>query len=132
MYFPYLRGRQNELIAIRELVDANLLSEKVIPIIEPVKVSSTLVKTLATFNNKHRKIVYIVNPVVGSYTTDLEVPKNEKIKNNINEKISLNTNKDVIILGMIIQKAILIYKEKNTQGNSFLQMQNSRRKVWNS
>ena len=42
MYFPYLKGRQYELLAIRELLSKNLLSKKIIPIIEPVKVSSTL------------------------------------------------------------------------------------------
>lgn len=42
MYFPYLRGRQFELIALRDLVDKGVLSDKIIPIIEPVKLSSTL------------------------------------------------------------------------------------------
>lgn len=41
MYYPILRGRQNELLAIRELLSADKL-EKVVPIIEPVKASSTL------------------------------------------------------------------------------------------
>lgn len=49
MYFPYLRGRQFELIALRELLEGKRISEKVIPIIEPVKPSSTLLKTLETF-----------------------------------------------------------------------------------
>ena len=48
MYFPYLRGRQFELIALRELLEGKRISEKVIPIIEPVKPSSTLLKTLET------------------------------------------------------------------------------------
>ena len=36
MYFPYLRGRQFELIALRELVEKDVLSSKIIPVIEPV------------------------------------------------------------------------------------------------
>ena len=28
MYFPYLRGRQNELLCLRELLDAGKLSSK--------------------------------------------------------------------------------------------------------
>lgn len=55
MYFPYLRGRQYELIAIRELVEKDRLSEKVVPIIEPVKISSTLLTTINTFNSKKKK-----------------------------------------------------------------------------
>ena len=36
MYYPYFRGKQNELILIRE--QAELISNsKIIPIIEPVK-----------------------------------------------------------------------------------------------
>lgn len=41
MYFPYLRGRQYELLALRELVSRGLISNKVIPIVEPVKLSTT-------------------------------------------------------------------------------------------
>ncbi len=36
MYFPYVRGRQYELLALRELASQNLLSAKIVPIIEPV------------------------------------------------------------------------------------------------
>lgn len=46
MYFPYLRGRQNELLCLRELLDAGKLSSQVIPIIEPVKFSSTFFRHL--------------------------------------------------------------------------------------
>lgn len=46
MYFPYLRGRQNELLCLRELLNAGKLSSKVIPIIEPVRFSSTFFQRL--------------------------------------------------------------------------------------
>ena len=36
-YYPYLRGRQYELLALRELLAGGLLSAQVIPVIEPVK-----------------------------------------------------------------------------------------------
>ena len=49
MYFPYLRGRQFELIALRELVEKGVLSSRIVPIIEPVKLSSTLIKTIETY-----------------------------------------------------------------------------------
>ena len=52
MYFPYLRGRQFELIALRDLVDKGVLSDKIIPIIEPVKLSSTLIKTIESYGKK--------------------------------------------------------------------------------
>ena len=41
MYFPYLRGRQYELLALRELAQDGLLGSHVIPVIEPLKITST-------------------------------------------------------------------------------------------
>lgn len=41
MYYPYFRGRQNELLCLRELLDANRLSDHITPVLEPVKFSST-------------------------------------------------------------------------------------------
>ena len=67
MYFPFLRGRQFELIGLRELVDMDLISDKIIPIIEPVKLSSTLISTIETFIKKKKYICIIINPSVGTF-----------------------------------------------------------------
>jgi hypothetical protein len=67
MYFPYLRGRQFELIALRELIEKNLISPKIIPIIEPVKRSSSLLKTLSIYNQYKKEIALINNPQVGTF-----------------------------------------------------------------
>ena len=67
MYFPYLRGRQYELIALRELLENDTLSKRVVPIIEPVKLSSTLINTLEWFKNKEQQCSLILNPAVGSF-----------------------------------------------------------------
>ena len=67
MYFPYLRGRQNELLCLRELLDAGKLSSKVIPIIEPVKFSSTFFSTLKKFVEKEHSVIVIRNPKEGSF-----------------------------------------------------------------
>lgn len=68
MYFPYLRGKQYELIAIRELVDKGLISsEKVIPVIEPVKQTSTFKKLLDEMGEKEHYFSVIQNPEVGNY-----------------------------------------------------------------
>ena len=52
MYFPYLRGRQFELIALRELLEDDLIGNKIVPIIEPIKPTSTLAKTLSFYSEK--------------------------------------------------------------------------------
>ena len=74
MYYPYVRGRQYELLALKELVLSGKLSENIIPIIEPVKLSPTLIKTLDAFNEANRKICFIINPDVGSFISDNEDP----------------------------------------------------------
>lgn len=69
MYFPYLRGRQFELIALRELLEANLISKNIIPIIEPIKPTSTLAKTLLFFSEQKHNHALIMNPEVGNFAS---------------------------------------------------------------
>ena len=73
MYFPYFRGRQYELLALRELVQRKILSESVIPVIEPVKFSTTFGATLRAFNDSDHKIALLLNPQVGDLKNN-EVP----------------------------------------------------------
>ena len=67
MYFPFLRGKQFELIALRELVD--LLGEKkdkISPIIEPVKESTSTIKsTIQGFIENNVNFNIVLNPIVG-------------------------------------------------------------------
>ncbi len=65
MYFPYFRGRQYELLALKELVQNNLISNHVIPIVEPVKISPTLKNTIQVFENSNQKVAMVFNPAVG-------------------------------------------------------------------
>lgn len=70
MYFPYLRGKQFELLALRELAPI-LDSSKIIPLIEPVKTNTTSLKTaidvLAKYNIKAQ---VILNPEVGDFKSN--------------------------------------------------------------
>ena len=67
MYFPYFRGRQYELLALKELAIGRLLSKSVVPVVEPIKLTSTLDGTLRAFADVERKIAFILNPAVGDY-----------------------------------------------------------------
>jgi len=80
MYFPYLRGRQFELIAIRELIENSLISKNVMPVVEPVKLSSALIKTLTSFQKRDRALGLVRNPRVGSMRKDLANEKYKKDK----------------------------------------------------
>ncbi len=68
MYYPYFRGKQNELITIRE--NAQLLKESgFVPIIEPVKSSlGGLTKALSAIVEAEGDAVVIVNPYHGDHS----------------------------------------------------------------
>lgn len=72
MYHPYFRGKQYELITIRE--NATLLAEHgFVPIIEPVREGlSGLERTLNAVVKAKGKAVVIVNPFHGDYSGDGE------------------------------------------------------------
>lgn len=113
MYLPIFRGRQYELLALRDLVNENLLSANIIPIIEPVKVSSTFFATLEAFINKSHEVSIILNPRVGEWEKELQREVNstllEKYSNILSNKyvipcyyansdISLIENDDCILI----------------------------------
>ena len=104
MYFPYLRGKQFELIALRELVDI-LNPGKVIPIIEPLKRNTKSIVTAATaLAKKDIRIQLIVNPQYGELvnrSNDVVVLINELANagvNNIIPTFLVNSNRDYTLL----------------------------------
>lgn len=80
MYFPIFRGRQFELLALRECVEREILSPKIVPVIEPVKVSSTYTKTIDCFIKVNRDVAIIRNPQVGSWVKDLKKESSLKLR----------------------------------------------------
>jgi hypothetical protein len=67
MYFPYFRGRQYELLALKELAKGGLLGKHVIPVVEPVRLSSTFESTIREFAGAGLPLALIFNPAVGDY-----------------------------------------------------------------
>jgi len=67
MYYPYLRGKQNELILLRE--QAKLISEsKIIPIIEPVKKNiNPLNRAIEQLDTHNTEYIIIINPLNGDF-----------------------------------------------------------------
>jgi len=70
MYFPYFRGRQYELLALKELATNDLLGKSVIPVVEPVKFSPTFNGTLNVFNDSQHPVALLLNPTVGDLVND--------------------------------------------------------------
>lgn len=139
MYFPIIRGRQYDLLALRELQTENLLSKKVVPIIEPIKMSSTLLSTIKNFEDKARELIVIVNPKVGSFIGELGIPSvYEQYKNmmscdsiivghylNLNSKKELlqlqeefKVNLEELVIMHTERKHVPIYKEIFSEENA--------------
>lgn len=81
MYYPYIRGRLYDLLALQMLIKQIKLNDKLIPIIEPVRLSTTLLKTLELFINENHKICVILNPEVGIFNKELESQSEKNVKN---------------------------------------------------
>ncbi len=89
MYFPYLRARQFELIAIRELATEGVLQNKIIPVFEPVKESfSNLNLANNVFQETQFNPYIIVNPKQGKKSGDTDIFLN--YINNLNNDSIIN------------------------------------------
>ena len=72
MYYPYFRGKQYELITIRDNADM-FHKHDFVPIIEPVKRSlSGLKRALEAIRDAGASAVLIVNPHHGNHSTDAQ------------------------------------------------------------
>ena len=90
MYHPYLRGKQNELILLRE--NAKLISNSfMVPIIEPVKKNHLpLNKAMESLMEENVEFILIVNPKHGDYKSNpLPVIQNAMDITNGYEKFSM-------------------------------------------
>lgn len=64
-YYPYLRGKQYELLALREISEVDSSCRVICPILEPIKLSSTLKKTIEILRDGRRPFILVVNPEYG-------------------------------------------------------------------
>jgi hypothetical protein len=68
MYFPYLRGKRYELLAIRESAAGIKASGKIFPVIEPVRTNvNELSQALEDLRARSIPYVFVVNPTVGQF-----------------------------------------------------------------
>ncbi|MGI6290961.1 MAG: sce7725 family protein [Bacteroidales bacterium] len=65
MYYPFLRARQFELLALRELASENATQGTIIPIIEPIKESHNNLNLAHNIFQDKNQIAYLVlNPTI--------------------------------------------------------------------
>ena len=102
LYFPYLRGKQYELLAIRALSECGKLSKMVMPILEPVAPSITLCKTLETLQVNGNRIAFVGNPEAGDFLHNFRKEKQEKTE--IYSRIKNCINNEQIVIKAFINK----------------------------
>jgi hypothetical protein len=78
-YFPFLRGKLNELMALRELAGEIAEHRRVIPIIEPVNNNPTARISLDRFIEASMPFLFICNPFHGDFKQDSESLFNDLI-----------------------------------------------------
>jgi len=85
MYYPYLRGRQFELIALREYALQHGDKNNIIPIIEPVKKTFNSMKlALPKLLEGNVKFALILNPQVGEIEITHEIT--EALKDELSDR----------------------------------------------
>lgn len=104
MYFPYVRGRQYELLSLLDLVNKELLGHCIIPIVEPVSLSPTLVNVIEAFIKASRPIVVIRNPGVGSFEKEMSNAKDEERESRYKKRFLVDFENPQIMKALIMKE----------------------------
>ena len=71
MYFPLLRGKQFELVALKEFAEAYPGNQWICPVIEPVRVlPDALVRAASVLSSHSLKYAVVLNPENGDYAVE--------------------------------------------------------------
>jgi hypothetical protein len=98
MYYPFFRGKQYELITIRETAEL-MASSRFVPIIEPVREQTTaLTKTLESLCDQEADAIVIVNPQSGDHSDD-----GSELVTLIKKRFGSNGN---LIIGLMLTDAM--------------------------
>lgn len=90
MYFPYVFGRQSELLALRSASNKYLSSGQVVPVIEPVVIKpNAIVKCLEGLGKNAQQAVVITNPYQGEFKGRPEAPWQKEIDGILAKQVSV-------------------------------------------
>lgn len=117
MYFPYLRGRQYDLLALKELAQGKMISPKILPVVEPVKISSTLSGTIKVYKSSKLQMALILNPMV----EDLSEEDTSSLQQLLDETII-----PAIIMNEDAERIIRDLEKHDVQRSNVLVILNSR------
>lgn len=117
MYFPYLRGRQSELLALRELIEKDLIGANVIPVIEITQFSSTFLKTLNVYLENNRRVAVIMNSKITNSENMFDTCIGDKLQEtNIIKAYLVNSNlENEISRDLDYKDLLIINKDKDSE-----------------
>lgn len=78
-YFPLLRGKQNEMMALRDIAEEIVDNGNVIPIVEAVNSNPTTLISLDRFIEASMPFLFICNPRYGGFSNDADRLANDVI-----------------------------------------------------
>ncbi|WNK20951.1 sce7725 family protein [Halomonas piscis] len=118
MYYPYFRGKQFELVTIREI--AELLAESgFVPVIEPVKEAlNGLERTLRAICDARGQVIVIVNPGYGDHSengVDIAELLNDKFADADGVSVGVLLKND-----MSVDDALAYYEQHNDKKPFFI------------
>lgn len=122
MYFPYLRGKQYELSALRDLLIDNKLGNEIVPIIEPEKMTLALLKTMEVFRDKKHPIAVVYNPQGRAFFQELQ-RNDDKITIKLRKNFENNDN---IIKAYIMNENICQEIKSNPCKSDFMIVNDNR------
>lgn len=115
MYYPLLRGKQFELIALRELSES-LNKQNVTPVIEPVRKNlKPLITTIETLFSRGITPVIIVNPSLGDFAKesfDIESLNNSSASGKFRPCVKIRNSSD---------DALKLLKSFNQEAAAFIE-----------
>lgn len=114
-YYPYFRGKQFDLLALKTLALAGRLSEEITPIIEPVKNSASLKGLVKEFQRLDQSFLLVDNPQAGDFLTETGYQALEELpvaKAHIMDQNALTDGKSQVL---IVQNALPILRETGVQ-----------------
>lgn len=120
MYYPYLRGKMYELLALKDLISKNLIdAQNISPIIEPVKDIPTFHNLLSVASEKQFPLNIIVNPKVGEFSDNAVIEQlienNHMYRSAILDHDTKNVNSDVRLLFYSEPQKISFYDKSAVQ-----------------
>lgn len=78
MYYPYLRAKQYEMLALRDFIQYNSGDCAIMPILEPVKTTfNSLRLLLEAYKRVDKKVGIVLNPEVGDLVGKKEIIESE-------------------------------------------------------